>query len=289
MSELETASIFDGLRQLEEELSNARPHPKTPRKLTLDDLEVIPSVFQPRVVGDRLASYRHIESLMNSIMNETGNTLDPVTVWWSGHRWLVIDGHHRLDAHIELRTKGKGPKSIPVAVFKGTLHQAHDEAIMRNSKDKLSMRRDDKYTKAWQVVMMHPERSCRQIASLCKVGKTTVALMAKKYREYIAEYGDEWKQHIGHLTWKQACLNSKSSGEWGEDHEDREAEEIALYIRKKYGDRLTLQPKLLVAALAKLSPRIPYGIAEELPHYLDEEFLEMLKKEREEEDKEAEF
>lgn len=179
MSELETASIFDGLRQLEEELSNARPHPKTPRKLTLDDLEVIPSVFQPRVVGDRLASYRHIESLMNSIMTETGNTLDPVTVWWSGHRWLVIDGHHRLDAHIELRTKGKGPKSIPVAVFKGTLHQAHDEAIMRNSKDKLSMSRDDKYTKAWQVVMMHPERSCRQIASLCKVGKTTVALMAK--------------------------------------------------------------------------------------------------------------
>lgn len=234
MSELETASVNAGYRQLEEELSNGIPQPSTPRKLPIDTLEIVPSVFQPRVIGNRVASLRHRRSLMNKCMVESGNVLDSILIWWSGRRWLVIDGHHRLDTYLDLRAKGKGPKSIPVVVFKGALEEAHIESIQRNVKDKLPIDQGDKYTKAWHLVLLYPHYSCRKVASICKIGKSTVGEMFKKRRELISEHGDKWLEVVEGRTWAMVNRLSQEPQEFDEERLEKEQQKFAMYIHKGY-------------------------------------------------------
>ena len=54
-------------------------------------------MFQPRTFkGFAGASETHIEGLMFAIRHAPDHLIDPIDIWWSGKRWLVIDGHHRL-------------------------------------------------------------------------------------------------------------------------------------------------------------------------------------------------
>lgn len=272
----ETASFWSGYRQLEEELATGtvqppKPLPAFPKKIPIDQLEVVTSVFQPRAVGDELASERHIAGLMEAIMHETGNVLDPVTVWWSGKRWLILDGHHRLQAHNKLRAKGKGAGVIPVTIFKGTLQDAHLESIRLNAKDKLAMGKEDKLTKAWHIVMLNSSLSVREIATVCKVGKSSVGRMNNKRVELIEKHEGEWLDIVDGLAWREV-VNLSIEREIDDEWEERQAIEWAKRLNKTFGNKPQNQPQLFAKAIEIYSPHLYEQLVEWLGREPNDDF-----------------
>lgn len=268
MSNQETASFWEGYRQLEEELANGtiqppKPLAASPTRIPLEQLEVMLSVFQPRVIGDSYATESHIGALMTAMMNETGNVLDPVLIWWSGKRWLILDGHHRLEAYKRLRNKGKGARVIPVTTFKGTLHQAHLKTIEMNAKDRLSMDNEDKMTKAWHLVMLGKDMSVRQISAICKVGKSSISRMNTERNLLVAEYGNEWRQHVNGLTWREV-LNREAVREFNEEKQDLLKAEWKRRLHKTFGKQPKKQPEIFTEALYEYSP----ALCEDMYRYL---------------------
>lgn len=272
MSILEATSIGSGYRQLEEELATGTPPPAIQRKvIPLEQLEVMTSVFQPRSVGDDFASEKHTKTLMEAIMQETGNVLDPVTCWWSGRRWLVLDGHHRLAAYNKLRESNKGAKAIPVTVFLGSLQSAHLESIRLNSKDKLAMSRENKSTKAWHLVMLSVNLSKREIANVCKVGTNTVSRMRARRLELIEQFGEKWLEQIDDMSWKEV-LNFGVQRDYDEEWQDRTVNDWTRRLQKTFGNTPQKQPELFARALEGYSPELYKGLAEWLRDDFGDEF-----------------
>lgn len=268
MSNQETASTLTGYRQLEEERNTGTVQPPiplaaSPSKLRLDHIEEMPSVFQPRIVGDELATERHIEALMNAKMNESGNELDPVLIWWSGKRWLILDGHHRLQAYKRLKAKGKGKgaSTIPVKAFKGSLREAQDESNRLNRKDKLPVSTEDKANSAWRYVFLGDTRSCRVLASITGASKSNISTMFKKRGELIEKYGHDWQEQVDDMTWLQVKTLDRESESY-EEWEDRRVLDIARKLDRTFGKSLYNQPELLAKAIERYSPHLYKGLVE---------------------------
>lgn len=268
MSNQETASFWEGYSELEEELASGttyprKPQPHTPKKLPLEHIETMLAVFQPRVIGDEYATEKHIGALMTAAMNEAGRVLDPLLVWWSGKRWLILDGHHRLQAYKRLKDMGKGVNVVPVATFKGTLHEAHLKAIEMNSKDRLSMDNEDKMTKAWHLVMLDRDMSVRQISGICKVGKSSISRMNTERGLLVEEHGEDWRQQVDGLTWKQV-LNRDAVRDFNEEKQDLLKSEWKRRLQKTFGKQPRKQPEIFTEALYEYSP----ALCEDMYRYL---------------------
>ncbi len=94
---IKTGSFNQGLDELVREVEmNNLPPENNPEALHLESIRMAHSVFQPRQFeeGTMSASGSHIQNLVEAIFNEPSHTLDPITVWWSGNTWRVIDGAH---------------------------------------------------------------------------------------------------------------------------------------------------------------------------------------------------
>ncbi len=102
MSYQKTVSFEVGYKQLQEELANGTPTTNKPTILKLKSIRMAHSVFQPRGFDDTASSEEHVRALLNAAIHESGNTLDPIVIWWSGKCWRVVDGHHRVLAYARL-------------------------------------------------------------------------------------------------------------------------------------------------------------------------------------------
>jgi hypothetical protein len=156
MSKLEAAYSLTTHVELEKESINGnKPPALRAKRLTLSTLTLVPAVFQFRLLEDKYTqgeSKRQVETLMNNAMNEPNRNLDPIPVWWSGGRWVLIDGHHRYEAYRQLNKIGKRNSEFPVEVFKGTLEEARRHAAYLNRKTKLAMTGADRTNASWQQV-----------------------------------------------------------------------------------------------------------------------------------------
>ena len=71
-------------------------------------------------------SDKHVAVLKRGVKG--GDTLDPLTVFWTGNGWTCIDGHHRAEA-----AKKAGIKEVPVnlnTVSPEIAERLKDEAAM---------------------------------------------------------------------------------------------------------------------------------------------------------------
>src|SRR6516165_6213344 len=148
-------SLFQAMRELEREAAAPRQRPAwADGKLTslpLSQISKRTAVFQPRSLAGNLSEDEEfIRGLMKVLKTTNGKPLDPITVWYGGRRFYVIDGHHRLDAY--KRHHGKAHVSIPCVEFKGTLVEAMELAGQANHKNKLQMTEDDRMNFAWRLV-----------------------------------------------------------------------------------------------------------------------------------------
>ncbi|MBS4019038.1 MAG: ParB N-terminal domain-containing protein [Dechloromonas sp.] len=200
--------------QITDDLATHGPEAPTSNPGRLDHGEIAKraSLFQPRTLDGRWnEDEEHIKVLATVIGKnpERPCYLDPVTVWWGGKRWYVLDGFHRLEAY-----KRQGvTKAIPVVVFTGTLGDAMAHAAFCNSKNKLPMRMDDKLNMAWRMSVVQPELSKRKVAEACSIANGTVGNM-RSTREKLLAMGETAEDMLDH-GWKRCREMAK-----GEELED---------------------------------------------------------------------
>lgn len=265
----------EGLAMLiKEQEGNQRPTQENPKVLPLSVIRMAHSVFQPRQFeeGTMSSSEEHIRTLTTAIGNEPSHTLDPITVWWSGTCWRVIDGHHRTLAYsraVKIHPKQKNVL-IPVNIFKGNLWEAIAEATRLNSKDKLPMNRSDKYNRAWKmtVIDQYPKH---KLASICKIGTTTIARMRNIYTEIKAKRQNRHFEYAVGLTWEEAQHFGKEDRVIDDSWESKLANEWSKRFGKTFGYKLAEHPKIAAMALELYSEKLVAGLVEEWGNYDDEE------------------
>ncbi len=225
------------LKLIQETQANKRPPQDDPKTIHLEQIRMAHSVFQPRQFLEGSVGYseEHIQKLVEAIFNEPSHTLDPITVWWSGEKWRVIDGAHRLIAYRRVKSKGKLKNSmIPVKVFIGNLYQAIEESVKLNSKDKLQMTKGDKANSAWRMTVLE-KHSKNQIHVICKVGKSTVARMRNVLVKFKEKFHEKYFDEALSSTWEDAQRFDQEEVTRDESWEDKLAMNWSRRLAREFG------------------------------------------------------
>jgi hypothetical protein len=242
-----TYSAAEALVRLEREREVGKPQPPVPGYLPLKAIHTAEALFQPRWGTDRW----HVQHLAGRVRAE-GHALSPITVWWSGKRWYVLDGHHRLSAYVQFNHAAEDSERIvntPVEVFSGTAAEAYAKAVEANSKNHLRMEPVDKRNAAWRMVCL---------ANGGGVG-SDIARRSGMVRQTVAKMQDHYQQILRRLplrkpldlTWKDAMdlVAGRDPGEWAERELESEAQERAERLRASHGLKLATSPEITARAL----------------------------------------
>ena len=312
-------SLSQALKVLEQEATSGRTWLEAtgkpePTRMSVGDMKTMIAVFQPRTLEGRIAEdAEHIKSLAAVIRRNdvkfkggtkqgTPTFLDPILVWWSGLSWYVVDGHHMRLAYLQ----SKLFTVVPVEIFSGTIAQAMQEAIKRNAKDKLVMRKDDKLNAAWRMVLSS-ELTIPEIVRLTSISSRQVSNMRRTKVELsegkvALKEGDHdveamTQEALLDMTWKEARIRllrfeGEPNGFHGEDADAfawKQAEVMCKAICKAVGSgRIIQSPDILAKALILIEERLPNwlmssadwsperdGLLEELDDEEDELDLEL--------------
>jgi hypothetical protein len=234
------------------------PAPPVGREVVLGKLSVLPEVFQQREALYSLSrSEEHIAELRRRIRSGTG--MDPLTIWWSGQRWLVIEGHHRFEAYGLAAQDGGmnvAKQMVPVQVFSGTLVDAKEKAGEDNSKARLGLSKAERNQQAWKLYATGEERSPSKIESRTKISRQNVYRMKKAYATLI-EHGHD----PASMPWPEARHLSK--GEPDEDgrsadyekRRDEIVQRLFSALHKEFGKTWLRQSDAFAYGLARQHPR----------------------------------
>ncbi|MDZ4126724.1 MAG: hypothetical protein U1E02_21515 [Hydrogenophaga sp.] len=119
--------------RLTQERASLTGDPETiPTRLLITEIEEETALFQPRFyAGAEALSAGHVEMLAKVLSQAGATDLEPITVWWTGRRWVLVDGHHRLDAyrrHSEtargIKAEAEGGITVSVQCLTGPLQGA---------------------------------------------------------------------------------------------------------------------------------------------------------------------
>lgn len=282
MSYNETMGFEEGLRLVEKELAEGTEAPETAKdELPLDEIRMRHSVFQPREFVSTGPSEDHVRALVDAIKVEPGNRLDPITVWWSGKHWTVLNGHHRVLAYARARKCGfkqhqpSSKKSaqwmVPVRYFAGTLQQALIEATRTNSKDQLSMTKDEKLNRGWRLTVLYSDLSKSQVAGACKISPRTVANMRDKLKGIQDDEPEVWQSEALALSWKEAQRWGKEEMQYDDDWKEKLALKWSRSLGKTFGKKLAEQPEIAARALDLYSEKLAIELGQLLYEEGDEE------------------
>lgn len=255
-------TFVESLAELKEELRTGKPQPDKPTSLPLKSIRFASLVFQPRLFdGNRADSVAHVETLKDAVRAK--QQLPPLTVWWSGKSWRVLDGHHRMMAYQQLAKDKRKPllvHSVPVVVFDGTLNQAIAHATECNSRDKLPMTKNDKLDRAWKLVALQdPSLSRETIAHQAGVSDRTVGNMRSELSRFLNERPDDnpldW-------TWDEV-KSGKAKAEKDESWAEQEAQRWAKRLLREFGPKIGRHPDILARAIEITSDKLPLRIVRE--------------------------
>ena len=221
------------LAKLEARIKAAGAHKgKLPNHLRVDQIELMPALFQPRE-GIR---EDHVGNLTVAVRSQ--GKVDPVEVLPVGDGYVLIDGHHRMEAY----KRALVDKAIPVKCFEGTAAQAVLRSGEENTKAKLFMMTSEKSDAAWQYVLMGCYTKA-QIVNTGLVAEGTVATM----RRAIKTLGDD----AGRCkTWREASHMARGDDGPTLSHDEREAQiqkqvkEWAGRMSDTFGTKLSNNPDL---------------------------------------------
>ncbi len=238
-----------GISELKQLAALEQKTTERPTSLLLKELFVDPETFQWRVSKyNKIASDEHIRTLVR-VLKSTGEPFEPLLIFPIGKRFVVIDGHHRLDAYRKARWK----KPIPVKVFGGSLEEARFAALEGNIRDKLPLSKPEKMEAAWTLVNDN-KLSKAQIVKLGLASDGAIALMRKVRKKLINE-GTE----ANRLSWAEARrFGAQFDLSDSEDWKERKAQKIVdALLKAKIGQGLAKDPEVTALALWKLNPNLP--------------------------------
>lgn len=241
---------FEELAEIERTIRRTEAQPTT---LSLEDIHVADKVFQIRkdYRGEPEFDHEHIIGLVDAI--GISGALDPICVTAIGDKFYLVDGHHRFFAYLT----AEWPYSIPVSVFAGSLVEAEGKAGEENHKNKLPVSKESKLEHAWT----RTRRGGLSIAQLIKttgVSQGTIANMRRGLRSIQEKGGDPWQ-----YTWKSYLRGeSKSESFDRETWVDQKSTELAQRICADRSFKVVQWPEVLVEAIKKVSPGLPYKMVE---------------------------
>ncbi len=269
--------VFERLQQ--SKIKHPTPTNKKPSRLTLLNIHTETKVFQPRSLeGTMDQSQSHIEELAKAIKGSPDGLLDaPIDVWWDGMRWVVIDGHHRLDAYRLHNKKIKGTVKVRV---KAHIEMPINEAVMfaakQNSQDKLAMSKGDKYNTAWHFVCLDIGSKEEQ-AKAASISERTVATMRSTFKRLRDKQNS--KEDLVNLFWGEARLLDR--GEFEPDHSlealEKQAQEVARRLSKALGP-IVSRPNVIARGLQIYSKSLPMMLMESFAWSDDFEELSVIMK-----------
>ncbi len=226
------------------------------------EIKTRPELFQPREfsAGLRETDQDFVKQLTRTIgiLGE----LDAIVVIKIGTKFVCVDGHHRIQAYKE----AKWAKPIKCEWFGGSVREAVDESMRRNTKDRLNVPQADKMENAWKRVLLD-WGSKAEIVKLCGVGEGTVAHMRRVKRQGFEDSprGKEFRRRLGggslqETSWYQAKL-AELGVEPKEIDDEVRAERLARRIRSRLEDLLSREPTVTARALELYDPALPKEIA----------------------------
>lgn len=281
----EEITFEEAWQRLVSELENAKPPPLDPFA-TMAPIKLITTasaVFQPRGfdVLETASSEEHVQNLMTAIQNSPEHMLDPITIWWSGSYYRVLDGHHRTLAYQRVNKAYKKDKkkkvitAIPVNVFAGTLNDAYRKSGELNARDKLPMTKDDKLNMAWRMVIKGMG-SKRAIHKSTTISEGTISSMRVRLKKLQEHFKSNWEGACLAMTWKQALSLNKEEKDHGEEWQHKQAEVWAKRLGEAFGKKFAQQPDIAAMALALYSDKLPESLMElwgdRLDNDIDPEF-----------------
>jgi hypothetical protein len=207
---------------------------------------------------------------------------------------VVIDGHCRLEAY--RKSAGVSDHAVPVSHFEGPCETPRERAALfaaalchsvgANSKDKLPMRKSDKYEAAWKLVCFNEDRRCystREVEKATGVSKSTVQNMTRTLKDH----------PVG--TSKAGMLRSRSWADWKAFNQgkrdintkwrDALKEKWRKRLHTAFGKKPVQVPDVMAEAIDELWPRVgehwrEQGRTEVMEEYeLEEEYKREMREE----------
>lgn len=261
---------------LAEAVAKGKPQPEKPTALPINKLKLARGVFQPREVDkDIRAGEQIISALMRTIRTKKDHQLDPITIWWGGDGWFVVDGHHRLEAYKRLRKGTKPIKvDIKVSVFEGTLIEAIAYANEANSIDKRPMSTTEKNNGAWRLVVLSEMEtqagrkgmSKAQIHRATVTSERTIASMRQKLRECL-ESGMRI-QDLFNTPWRKVGIKVEVDESQQEELRRKRVEAMAHQVAKTFTGIGRNSPEMIAEALVQYRKDLPAEL-EEIDVWID--------------------
>lgn len=188
--------------------SGAKPKSASPVTLGINELNECPSLFQPRYQSLlwQGRSNDHVREMFR-VLKSSGRPLDAIAVVSFGSKWLVVDGHHRLEAYKLAKWKAPVPvRAIPLKetkVARLRIKEAEILSVFANVRDKLPMSAPDKADTAWRITFHHDDLSKTKVSEMTTLSTSLVAYMRKAKKALLANdrYSSE---EIGAWRWARA-------------------------------------------------------------------------------------
>lgn len=175
-----------------------------------DAIQTMLEVFQPRTFEGQIAE-RHmvVQGIVEAIGVQGITRIEPVVVWWSGQKWFVVDGHHRLiavdrwNAEVSKKIakatnmgaarhyKAQRITTVPVVICEGDLSVAFEETTRENGKVRLSLPKEQRMNHAWKTLVLHT----------CEVVKTERKFVLKHWAP-ILHVSERTLQHMNSIRKK---------------------------------------------------------------------------------------
>lgn len=231
-------------------------------------IKTLEEAFQPRTFEGQLGD-RHslIQDLIDAINRAGIERIDPVKVWWSGRKWFVVDGHHRLNAvdrvnsYRHRKGRGKVIREVPVEVVSGTRSEALMWASRDNGKAHLTLTPKQRSQWAWRMAVLHwakviPDRFImaeravdlhvhrntltnmkaiwRQIEQRFKDEHEGMAPDPKKHRQWIHEVADlDWPKQAEDFAKGEIDQEDVRDDEWRKEAVRKTAERLIRSLGKE--------------------------------------------------------
>jgi len=284
----EAPTFRDSYGRLRMELQTGSAAPTPPTTLQPGEYHFATGVFQPRgFEGNIDSSEEHVDELYEAALR--GDTLPPLTIWWGGRKWYVVDGHHRAQAVNRVQLDWKQGKlktgvkpavldGVAVEVFTGSLNDAVAMAASLNSKNKLPMTKKDKLERAWKLVALEdPTLSKSVIATMTGVAERTVATMRATLAEWVRRqremsFDEPQPGDAADTTWEQMKGGGRPSSK-DERWEEAQAEKMARTLGRVFGGMPGKLPHVFARAIELYSPNLAGHLKE---HWGEERAQELV-------------
>nr|WP_321455036.1 ParB/RepB/Spo0J family partition protein [uncultured Cohaesibacter sp.] len=249
--------LSEAIAKLTEEAAKGTREDR-PDRLPIGDIIECPEAFNVR--GEDPLEY-HLTELKRAL--ERMADLDPVLILPCGDSFVLIDGHHRLEAY----RRDEERTDIPVRYFEGSIENAVLEAARINSKAVLPLNNQQRQNLAWRLVLTK-RYSKAQLVEAAAVSYGQISNM----RKVMKALNDDANTYDSWCKAQQAAAGKLREQDEDFDQETWLREQAATFadrMFKTYGTKLSRNPSLLALVLVDYCGRNAQGLYDELGMILD--------------------